>query len=104
MSRAEVLAAFGRFDAAHARCFLESDKQSLLSVLEAGFGSLDAFNEVIRHTFGGATAAPPGPGLRRADTVRIRATAGGSNLVRTHMERSAKKISSVQVMSRKSLV
>ena len=38
-----VLRRFASFDAAHARCFLETDRQSLLSVLEAGFGNLEAF-------------------------------------------------------------
>ena len=102
MSRANVLAAFGRFDAAEARCFLESDKQSLLSVLEAGFGSLDAFNEVIRQTFGGAVACRAG-----ANLVHVRATAGGVNFAHTHMDNGVRKLTAINHVtgrSRKHLV
>ena len=36
------------FDAAKAKCFLPKDKHKLLSVIEAGFGDLRPFNQVVR--------------------------------------------------------
>ena len=100
MSRANVLASFGKFDAAEARCFLESDKQSLLSVIEAGFGSLDAFNEIIRHTFGGAVAR----GRAGANLVHVRSTAGGVQFARTHVSHGVGKLTAVKHVSGKHLV
>ena len=39
----DALMAFHDFDARTASCFLEHEKQHLLGVLEAGFGTLSAF-------------------------------------------------------------
>ena len=39
---------FATFDAGKARCFLASDREHLLAVIEAGFGDFDDFNRVAR--------------------------------------------------------
>ena len=33
------------------KCFLESDKQLILGIIQQGFGSFDAFNETLREVF-----------------------------------------------------
>ena len=33
------------------KCFLESDKQLILGIIQQGFGSFDAFNETVRQVF-----------------------------------------------------
>ena len=40
---------FSTFDAGKARCFLASDREHLLAVIEAGFGDFDDFNRVARN-------------------------------------------------------
>ena len=40
---------FATFDAGKARCFLASDREHLLAVIEAGFGDFDDFNRVARN-------------------------------------------------------
>ena len=40
-----------RFDARRATCFKEDERQHLLSVIRAGFGSLDEFNSTMRGLF-----------------------------------------------------
>ena len=42
---------FATFDAGKARCFLASDREHLLAVIEAGFGDFDDFNRVARNLF-----------------------------------------------------
>ena len=42
---------FATFDAAKARCFLVSDREHLLAVIEAGFGDFDDFNRIARNLF-----------------------------------------------------
>ena len=42
---------FATFDAAKARCFLASDREHLLAVIEAGFGDYDDFNRIARNLF-----------------------------------------------------
>ena len=42
---------FATFDAGKARCFLASDREHLLAVIEAGFGDFDNFNRVVRNLF-----------------------------------------------------
>ena len=37
-----------KFDAGKAKCVLPQDRERLLAVIEAGFGSLDAFNRKLR--------------------------------------------------------
>ena len=39
---------FASFDAGKARCFLASDREHLLAVIEAGFGDFHDFNRVAR--------------------------------------------------------
>jgi hypothetical protein len=39
---------FSRFDVTKARCFLQSDRQKVLAVIEAAFGDLNYFNSVFR--------------------------------------------------------
>uniref|UniRef100_A0A7S3WFN8 TIR domain-containing protein n=2 Tax=Emiliania huxleyi TaxID=2903 RepID=A0A7S3WFN8_EMIHU len=45
---------FEAFDAREASCFHPEDRQRLLGVMEAGFGSLPVFNTVVRRIFAGA--------------------------------------------------
>ena len=40
---------FAIFDAGKARCFLASDREHLLAVIEAGFGDFDGFNRIARN-------------------------------------------------------
>ena len=40
---------FATFDACKARCFLASDREHLLAVIEAGFGDFHDFNRVARN-------------------------------------------------------
>ena len=47
-SIAQVLEQFGRFRVQQAECFLEADKQQLLSIIESGFGEFDSFNRLVR--------------------------------------------------------
>eukprot|EP00964_Phaeocystis_antarctica_P121466 scaffold85130_cov78-Phaeocystis_antarctica.AAC.4 len=42
---------FASFDAGKARCFLASDREHLLAVIEAGFGDFYDFNRVARSLF-----------------------------------------------------
>ena len=70
--RAGVRRRFGSFDAAKASCYLEEDRHNLLAVIEAGYGSIPAFNqkmlriiaslpdeaEPLRRSFQGKAAAP----------------------------------------------
>ena len=42
---------FATFDAGKARCFLASDREHLLAVIEAGFGDTSYFNRVVRTLF-----------------------------------------------------
>jgi hypothetical protein len=42
---------FATFDAGKARCFLASDREHLLAVIEAGFGDFPHFNRVVRTLF-----------------------------------------------------
>ena len=42
---------FATFNAGKAQCFLASDREHLLAVIEAGFGDFDDFNRVARNLF-----------------------------------------------------
>ena len=42
---------FASFDAGKARCFLASDRERLLAVIEASFGDFHDFNRVARNLF-----------------------------------------------------
>ena len=39
------------FDAAQAKCFLDRDRQRLLAVVEASFGTFAPFNTIVRGIF-----------------------------------------------------
>ena len=44
---------FASFDAGKARCFLASDREHLLAVIEAGFGDFTDFNRAARNLLAG---------------------------------------------------
>ena len=48
-SRRLLTEQFASFNAGKARCFLASDREHLLAVIEAGFGDFDTFNRVARN-------------------------------------------------------
>ena len=48
-ARRQLSEQFAGFDAAKAQCFLPSDREHLLAVIEAGFGDFDDFNRVARN-------------------------------------------------------
>ena len=48
-ARRQLSEQFAGFDAAKAQCFLPSDREHLLAVIEAGFGDFDYFNRVARN-------------------------------------------------------
>ena len=50
-SRRLLTEQFATFDAGKARCFLASDREHLLAVIEAGFGDFHDFNRVARNLF-----------------------------------------------------
>ena len=60
-----------RFDAGEAQCFLPKDRDKLLAVIEASFGTFEPFNTVVRGIFKEklsssacrASAAAPRPAL-----------------------------------------
>ena len=47
-SRRLLTEQFATFDAGKAKCFLASDREHLLAVIETGFGDFDDFNRVAR--------------------------------------------------------
>ena len=48
-ARRQLTEQFATFDAGKAQCFLASDRQHLLAVIEAGFGDFYDFNRVARN-------------------------------------------------------
>ena len=48
-SRRLLTEQFATFNAGKARCFLASDREHLLAVIEAGFGDFNDFNRVARN-------------------------------------------------------
>ncbi len=46
------VAALATFDAAKAQCFLQTDREKLLAVVEAGFGDLEPFNKAVCQLLG----------------------------------------------------
>ena len=50
-SRRLLTEQFATFNAGKARCFLASDREHLLAVIEAGFGDFYDFNRVARNLF-----------------------------------------------------
>jgi hypothetical protein len=51
MDEGQAKAMFDAIDVAKASCYLESDRQKLLGIIEVGFGDVSAFNTVLRHVF-----------------------------------------------------
>ena len=60
---------FATFDAGKARCFLASDREHLLAVIEASFGDFRDFNRVARNLFASRISS------RRSRSFDIRACA-----------------------------
>ena len=50
-SRRLLTEQFATFNAGKAKCFLASDREHLLAVIETGFGDFDDFNRVARNLF-----------------------------------------------------
>ena len=50
-ARRLMMEQFASFDAAKARCFLASDRERLLAVIEASFGDFMGFNRLARNIF-----------------------------------------------------
>ena len=50
-ARRLLTAQFATFDAGKAQCFLASDREHLLAVIEAGFGDFYDFNRIARSLF-----------------------------------------------------
>eukprot|EP00325_Prymnesiales_sp_UTEX-LB-985_P015316 CAMPEP_0174762368 /NCGR_PEP_ID=MMETSP1094-20130205/109742_1 /TAXON_ID=156173 /ORGANISM="Chrysochromulina brevifilum, Strain UTEX LB 985" /LENGTH=312 /DNA_ID=CAMNT_0015968321 /DNA_START=622 /DNA_END=1560 /DNA_ORIENTATION=- len=67
-----VLDVICRLDASSARCYLESDRQRLLAVLESGFGDLDRFNKCAHKLLIGAKG--------RYSQIKKRLAKSGSSL------------------------
>ena len=42
---------FDSIDVIESKCYLESDRQRLLGVIEHGFGDFTGFNDIVRHVF-----------------------------------------------------
>ena len=42
---------FDTVDVTRSQCYLESDRQKLLGIIEVGFGDVADFNAVLRHVF-----------------------------------------------------
>ena len=47
----DALVRFRAFEVSEAKCFDDSQRHHLLSVIEDGFGSFDVFNSIVRHAF-----------------------------------------------------
>ena len=47
----DLVTGLAKFDAAKAKCFLERDRQRLMAVIEAPFGTFGAFNQIVRRYF-----------------------------------------------------
>ena len=48
---ADLKTSLAKFDAARARCFLDKDRQGLLAVIEAAYGTMEPFNTYVREIF-----------------------------------------------------
>ena len=57
-----------KFDAGKAKCFLPQDRERLLAVIEAGFGSFVPFNRIVRGIFADKLARQ---GAGDAERVRV---------------------------------
>jgi len=53
----DLVALLSKFNAGKARCFLDGDRQKLLAVIEAGFGTFSPFNSLVREIFASKLAS-----------------------------------------------
>ena len=61
-----------RAKAGKSSCFLEGDRQKLLAVIEAGFGSFVPFNKLVREIFNEKLSkAPAVSGAAPAVSVKV---------------------------------
>ena len=77
--KGELAMILGKFDAGKARCFLHQDRQKLLAVIEAAFGTLAPFNKVVRSIFAGKleegrSIDAPGMGKKTTAKPKVGAT------------------------------
>ena len=56
----QVRAVVSRFDARKSQCSVEADREYLLGVIESAYGSVDAFNEVVRSLLAQTVSAQVG--------------------------------------------
>ena len=71
-SHNETLAtSLARFDAARARCYLEHDRQRLLAVIDASFGTVQPFNRLVRGIFAKQLVAGAVPTKLYTDEVSV---------------------------------
>ena len=68
-AEAPIHAPFASFDASRATCFKPEDKEQLLGVVEAAFGSLAAFSAAVQRRFGERVQSPVGCSDRSAPTT-----------------------------------
>ena len=59
-----------RFDAGKARCYVPQDRERLLAVIEAGFGTFQPFNRIVRGIFADKLARE-GLGAPASERVRV---------------------------------
>ena len=55
-----------RFDTGKARCFIDNDRQKLLAVIEASFGTFHPFNSLVRGIFSQKLGKPPSSQQKRS--------------------------------------
>ena len=48
---ADLTSSLANFDAGKAQCYLDKDRQGLLAVIEASFGTFEPFNTLVRGVF-----------------------------------------------------
>ena len=71
-ARAIMMERFATFDAAKAQCFLASDRERLLAVIEASFGDFTGFNRLARNVFAKRT--------RKISEMELEPTSRASNI------------------------
>lgn len=70
--KAEVVQLFSGFDANRAQCFVQSERQRLLGIIEAGFGSIHDFNATVRDILAGIGGVKRSDKLAREIQARLR--------------------------------
>ena len=61
---------FATFNAGKAQCFLASDREHLLAVIEAGFGDFNDFNRAVRNLFASRVSLMASPRLTLISRAR----------------------------------